>query len=105
MKKRVDNPFGDSSTPNPSAATAIPPSLPEKGTGLEVGTADERKGGNSRTEAEREERHNRVVSVEIPQREGGAGLPNNLERIFKDGVLHIWHKGKDLPDQQLLRRE
>lgn len=97
MKKRVDNPFGNDSTPNPGVENEAAP-LPERGTGLETGTAGERRGGNPRTEDERIKRHSRVVSATIPQTEGSAVLPDNLERIFKDGVTHVWHKDKDLPD-------
>lgn len=84
-KKRVD-PFASSNT------------VPERGTGLSIGTAGERREGDLRTESERVERHDsRVVNAEIPLSKNNS-LPNGTEITIKDGVTYIWHKGKELPD-------
>ena len=54
MRRQIHNSFADADNP---AAVAPAPTLPERGTGLETGSASERRGGNPRTDAEREERH------------------------------------------------
>ena len=52
MRRTIHDSFAD----NPAAVIPAP-ALPERGTGLETGSAGERRGGNPRTDAERAARH------------------------------------------------
>ena len=51
MRRAIKNSFGDDTAQN------APAPLPIRGTGLEMGAADERKAGESRSDEERAERH------------------------------------------------
>lgn len=72
MKKRSENPFGDSE-------------LPPRGTGLETGTAGERRAGNPRTDVERVERHKEVMN-------DSTGVSEYI-MMETDGAVHFRKKG------------
>lgn len=72
MKKRSDNPFGDSE-------------LPSRSTGLETGTVSERRAGNPRSDKERIERHKEVMD---DSSESGEFIV-----MENEGVVHFRRKG------------
>lgn len=83
MKKLI-NPFGDDNAPTNPVVENESASLPERGTGLQTGSAGERRSGTPRTDAERAKRHE-------------SKLPNGLVRTEKDGYVHIHREGTEPP--------
>ena len=69
MVKNFADPFAESETNIDVIVPKVEPvseELPERGTGIENGNADERKGDKPRSDEERKERHNAVVTpIEI----------------------------------------
>ena len=96
MRRTIHDSFAD----NPAAAVTLQV-LPERGTGLETGSAGERRGGNPRTDAEREVRHFEQSDVdkllrtqkEQFQREVKRGVPTAAPSNSKE---EHWNKHKDV---------
>ena len=78
--RKIINPFGNDSTPNPNAQLNESTPLPERGTGIEAGNAGERREGNPRIEEERIERHkdtyHTITKNGVKMRELDGYIPN-----------------------------
>ena len=89
----------DSFAGNPAAVTPAP-ALPERGTGLETGSAGERRGGNPRTDAEREQRHFDQSDVDEVLRTQKEQFQRELKRDAHTAPSNSkeehWNKHKDV---------
>ena len=95
MRRTIHNSFAD----NPAAVIPAP-ALPERGTGLKTDSAGERRGGNPRTDAEREERHFDQTDVDNLLRTQKEQFQGELNRgahtAPSNSKEEHWNKHKDI---------
>lgn len=82
MRGNRADPFGGGGE-TPASPTETP--LPERGTGLETGAAGERRGGNQRSEQEREVRHREIVDDSTNSGEFVRTVENGMVVMRKKG--------------------